>query len=286
MVAELYGLPRLVWDIVNKQRGSYALIGASFVAAGVVERKWGKVAAACFLFGAGLNYPLLFGHLSKLSYRDSVKIIQLIVIAGVPFFYFHQPSLAPVYIPILCMALFISIIKQRWDDAESDKVEAEQIKKIREQDLLIEKSFAEFEITAQRLENGIEQILGQESKVDEIKNKEDLLSQAALGVQKRVDEKLKKLKEMVGTLAVLCEKARKERSTRELLTTVSQAEKKLETVQVEYALSLAGLQKINTDLSAVKVLLKGVVEGLSEDQRLLREKIVVLQDVIEKLLKK
>src|SRR3569832_392048 len=117
MLSCVIRLGEVVWSGMQKHSTSCILGAAALAITGIVQRRWGTAAAAGFLVGVVVNYPFFMGRVEVLQNVDVSYFIQASVAGSFPLLYLYHPKGAPVYIPIVCTALALAILKQMWDQA-------------------------------------------------------------------------------------------------------------------------------------------------------------------------
>ncbi len=271
MLNGLSAIPKIVQDGMK----SYGMGGAAMVVAGVIQRQWGMAAAVSFVVGVVVNYPLLIGRVEVLPHVDVSYLVQAGVACSIPVLYFYYPVGAPMYIPMVCTALALAILKQMWDQAVLVRQLSEQNKEFAR----LEKEFRE---AAGTLEVAVGVCLGQSAQMESIGEKHD----AAAAVVDAIDKRLSALNVKILGLVKVCEGARSAETVLARLRTVGEADNNLARLSSECHKRQAELERLNREITTSKDELRGIIRALSADQFRLRKDLVELEQKLSEIVGK
>lgn len=234
---------------------SYGVGSALALVAGIVGRQWGIAGAVSFLVGVGVNYPFLMGRVEILPYVDMGYLAQAGVACSIPVFYFYYPLGAPMYIPMVCTALALAILKQMWDQAVL-------VRQLSEQNKEFARLETEFREVAGKLETAMAICLDQSQEMDSLKQTHDVVGS--------MQERLSALNVRILGLVDVCNGAQTAQTVLARLRTVSRLNRDCEARQAELA-------QLNRELAGSKDELRKIIDNLSGEQFRLTEDLVKLE---------
>lgn len=264
MALKLSEIPTFVWSNVAGHSKSYGMGLISVIAASAIQKKWGKVAAACFVAGTAANYPFIIGRIPTLSFIDLSSVMQALLAGSLPFLSFYSKKAASVYVPMVCTALAISLLKKAWDDAEKEKKITEQIKELDQQNSEYARLFKEMDEASNKLDKAVRISLGIPEKVQDVAEGQDALVGALDCIDQKAKSRLNKLREEIEGLALLCDKAKSSQTAVGVPQSIVKAHNELEELISACAKRKEELQQLNSALREAQAQLRAAIEELSE----------------------
>ncbi|MGD0665195.1 MAG: hypothetical protein ABSA17_05645 [Rhabdochlamydiaceae bacterium] len=247
-------LPVFVW---NHFSGGYGVGAASLVGAAVIHRQWGMVVAASFLAGIATNYPLITGRVQMIEMNAAVQAAAAI---GLAVLHYCAPSAAPLYVPMICCALALSIMGSARKRAEVDKRLVEQNERMK----ALEKSFGE---TVSMLEAEVARCFTALASVEEVAGKKDQVDETLDKIDQELAERIKTSKERLEALALLCEGATP--------NAVIDRMKTIKTLTDQCEDRTREIQQLTVQLA-------GVLDDLSRDAALSKENLLRILEQLKK----
>ncbi len=283
MLEQLSQIPTFVWNSVKDHRERYGMGLVSIVVTEVIRQQWGKVAAVCFVVGVGANYPFFLGRIQTIFYIDLNSVMQALLAGSLPALYFYSPQAAPMYIPMLCTALAISILKKMWDDAGREKQFADIAERLREQNVEYNRLLEELRGAVAKLDVAMQACLGEPAKLEKVEEKQDALIVALDQLDQNAKDRLVNFKERIEALAAICENAKSQQSVIERMKLVANAETDLTKLTTECSKRSEEIRQLNQEFGGLKEQLRIVIKDLSDDEQKLKKRLIDLEKCLTQL---
>lgn len=201
------------------------------------------------------------------------------VMGGVALYLFHQKKV-PAYLPILCSAVALSILKQAWELARKKDEFSKREQALKADTEQLSKFVDEIGQLYQQFESSMKRYLEQAGDADKLMDQHDEAQNILKSVEDNLDKKIEVFRKRIEFLCELSEHSKSEQTVAGRLLAVHQANQRFLSISktcAEREKESDRLKHLNDSLENSQKILSGTIERLSEKINQLKDQKTALK---------